>query len=518
MTAPTRRTQAEINESFLSVDHLKAGLGGRTARGGAIVLSAQVVRIFVQLVTTFILARLLAPADFGVVAMGYTVMTLLGLITEIGLSTVTVQTKNLNQDTASALLFLNVGLTFVAVALAFAISPLLVMVFRDERVPAVVVGLVATTPITALGSQHNALLMRNMRWMPIQVISLGALVAGSLAAVVAATVFNLGYWALVVQAMATAIIGLVAVWAYCPWRPSLVRNWAGIGTALRTSLNLNGTMALNFLHRQFDQVLVGWRWGSTELGYYSRAYALLMMPLNLVTGPLTSAIVPALSRLQDEPDKWRRAYLDSLIGVTALGGCMAAMLYGAAEPIVRIVLGPGWDRSEEVFSYLALAMLAATPMSTVVWIYVSLGRTFRMFQWGLIGTTGYVASFLIGLPWGAPGVALAYGCAQLIAFLPCLWMATRQSPATLVDVLKACGPIMAVTVVIGGLLRLITDHVGLVFDILVTGVAFGLYAAAIATLIWRWAPHRRVRDRVAPALQKALARVGFHTTWLTRPN
>lgn len=502
-----RPTQDEINRSFLDVDHLKHGIGDRTARGGAIVMTSQLIRLFLQLAGTFVLARLLTPADFGLVAIGMTVMAFMALFTELGLSTVTVQTKNLDQDTASALFYFNIALALAALGVTALLGPFLVAVFHDERVPLIVVALAACTPITALGAQHAALLTRNMRWIPLQVIGVGAILIGTIAAVLSVWLLDLGYWALVVQSVVTALAGTIAIWIYCPWRPSAVRNWSGVWRGVRMSLNLSGTTALAFLHRQADNILIGWRWGATELGYYTRAYGLLMMPLNLVTGPLTSAIVPALSRLQDEPEKWRRAYLDGLIVVTALGGALAAVMFGAGEAVIEIVLGPNWERAEQVFTFLVLAMLAATPMNTVVWIYVSLGRTFRMLQWGVIGATAYVAAFFIGLPYGAPGVALAYSTAQSLAFLPCLWMATRQTSVTLVDVLKACLPITALTVLIGGSLRIATGYTTLWVDVLLAAMAGLAYLGGLAVIGLFWAPHTRVRDRGLALLRKARTRL-----------
>jgi PST family polysaccharide transporter len=153
--AQPRVSQADINESVLSVDHLKDGIGARTTRGGAIVMASQLIKMFVQLGATFVLARLLSPDDFGVVAIGYTVLAFLVLFTEIGLTTITIQAKKLTQNTASTLFYLNILITLMAVGVAALLSPLLVTIFHDERVPAIAIALAATSPISALGAQHT---------------------------------------------------------------------------------------------------------------------------------------------------------------------------------------------------------------------------------------------------------------------------------------------------------------------------------------------------------------------------
>lgn len=503
------RTQAEINESLLSVDHLKHGIGARTARGGAIVMASQLVRIVMQLAATFVLARLLAPEDFGIIAAAMTVTTFLALFTELGLVTVTVQARTISHDTVSALLYINVLLMLAAGAVAALLSPLIAELFDDPRIPMVVVGLALIGPFNALGTQHYAIMERNMMWMETQVIGVIGLGAGILAAVLCAWLTDIGYWALVVQAHVQAVVSMVAVWIRCPWRPGLVRDWSGVWKALRTSLNLSGTMALQYLHRQVDVMLIGWRWGATELGYYARAYSLIMLPMSLVSGPLTKAVIPALSRLQDDPEKWRRAFLDALISVTAVSGVITALMFGSAETLTRIVLGPGWERADDVFTNLVLAMFAATPMGAASWIWISLGRTGRMIQWGVFATAIYLAAFWIGLPGGAPGVALAYGCAQMALLAPCLWAATRGTSVSFFDVIKAAGPLLLATALVGAGLRFATTHAGLLLDIVATGVAGFVYFALIAAIGWRWPPHARVRDRALRVIDHLLARAGL---------
>lgn len=505
------RTQASINEEVLCVDHLKEGLGARTTRGGAIVIASQVGRALIQILTTYCLARLLAPDDFGIIAIGYTVLTFVMLFTELGLSTVTVQSRRLDQDTASAMLAINIGMSLMAVGFAAACSPVAAYVFNDERLPPIITGLALSAPVTAIGSQHQALLTRNMRWLTLQVISISSMVVGSVVAVLSAWLLGIGYWALIVQSVSSAGVGVILAWALCPWRPSRVRDWSGAKPALRFSLHLVGVTMMSFVHRQMDNILIGWRWGASQLGFYSRAYTLLMLPLNLVTGPLSSAIIPAMSRLQDDPVKWRSAYLDALAVVTMIGGAITALLFGASPIVIGFVFGPGWEEAERIFSYLVLVMLSATPMNTIVWIYVSTGRTKRMLYWSLMAAPFYVLSFVLGLPYGGEGVAAAYSLAQMLAFLPALWMATRHTNISMRDVLGVCAPVIVSTIVVGACLRFIVDRTALPLGVLSCILASCLHLGLMTLLAWRWPPYRRLRDRGVRLATPLLARLGYRS-------
>src|SRR5690606_7649785 len=134
-----------------------------------------------------------------------------------------------------------------------------------DRVTWLVIALAVPIPVTAAAAQHNALLQRGMRWLALQLTGIAAQLAGAVATILLAWTTAVGYWALVAQAWVSAVLGLVLAWIVCPWRPSPVRDWQGARSALHFGLNLTGFNFLNYFHRQFDNVLIGWRWGATEL-------------------------------------------------------------------------------------------------------------------------------------------------------------------------------------------------------------------------------------------------------------
>lgn len=501
----SRLTQDEINARVLSSDQPSDRIGARTMRGGAIAVASQIVRTGLQILSVAILARLLAPEHFGLIAMGGTVMALVGVLTELNVTTATIQRDHLDQNTVSGIFFINIGMALAAVALSLVAIPAAEWVFKDERVRLIVIGLAAASPVYALGSQHQALLMRNMKWLDVHIVSLGGFAIGAIVAVVAAWQFQAGYWALVVQAWATAAATSALAWLRCPWRPTWVSDWTGARGSLKFGLNLSAAMFLNYINRQLDSVLIGWRWGSVELGYYSRAYTLLQTPLNFLTGPLGSAMVPAMSRLQSEPAKWRMAYLDALGVITIIGAAMACLLYGGAGPIIEIVLGDNWGETKLIFSNLVIAMLAATPMRTTGWIYISTGRTDRMFQWGLIGTPMYVAAFFIGLPYGAAALAFCFSISQLLAFLPCMWMATRGTNITMSDVLGVVAVPTLAAVGVGWALHAAADALDLLQGVAAITVAGLAYLLIVAAAVWYLPIYRRLRDRALDMVNKAMA-------------
>jgi len=239
----------------------------------------------------------------------------------------------------------------------------------------------------------------------------------------------------------------VLIWTTCPWRPSLVSDWRGARSGLHFGAYLAGFSVVNFFHRQLDNIIVGWRFGATELGFYSRGYQLMLLPLNLFNGPLSAAFEPSLSRLQNEPERWRQAFLDALGLLMFLGAGTAACLISVSNPLIAIVYGPGWDKTAIIFQWLAVSLFAGIPMNASGWLYVSLGKTRRMFAWSLIFVPIVGLGFLLAIPYGVVGIAASYAITMNLLLLPCFAFATRGSPVNFIDTIKVILPLAACGVV-----------------------------------------------------------------------
>jgi len=478
---------ARQSDHIPDVAQLTTDLGRRTARGGVTAITAQFTRILAQLAIAAVMARLLAPGDFGLVAMAMTLTSFVGIFTDLGLSAATVQRKEIDHTTVSALFWVNVATGCLLAAVCTAAAPLAAWLFGDQRVVWVTVALGLSIPVSAAGAQHAALLQRGMRWMEMQWTPIIAQSAGGLIAIALAWATHAGYWALVGQAWASTLISTALLWTFCRWRPGSRPHWRGAGSALGLGLQLTGFNFVNYFHRQFDNVLIGWRWGAVDLGYYTRAYTLLTLPLTLVSGPIASAVVPALSRLQDDPERWRSAFLRIFIGVNLLSAALSAVLIASAEPLVRVVYGAQWIDAGPVFLLLSISMFAATAFNAAGWVYISLGQTQRLLRWGIYVTFFFVASFFVGLPYGPKGVALCYSLAMCLVAVPSLAFVTRRAPVGFFECFWAWLPptIAGGTAAWGAryLAGLWVQGNPMLAVVELSSIALGLYSAAVCILI-----------------------------------
>lgn len=437
----------DINRRALATDHLIGDITHRTRRGGAIAIGAQLMRLAIQLAALMALARLLAPGDFGLIAMATAITGFVVMFTELGLSAATVQREDIDQDTVSALFLINLAMGLIVMLAVMALAPVAAWFFDDARVRIIVMALAIPIPLLAASRQHAALLQRGMRWIAIESATIAAQALGALAAVAVALTTNYGYWALVVQAWVVASTTLVLIWVACPWRPSRVRDWRGVPYALRFGLHLTGFQFLNYFHRQFDDVLVGWRWGAVELGYYSRAYQLLLMPLQIVTGPVGSVLVPALSRIKDDIEAWRRLYIVTLRLMVLATAMIAGLLGLLSATIVDLAFGPGWQPASRIFEVLTISILAQPIMSSTGWLWVSTGQSRQMLHWAAMSIPLMVIGMLIGLPFGAVGIAAGYAIMICLLTPLCTLFAGRSLPIGIGDVYRPlAAPLIAALV------------------------------------------------------------------------
>jgi len=496
----------ERNRQILNTDHIMGDLGRRTARGGIITMAAQPIRMVMQFVFTAILARLLAPEAFGMVAMAAAVTGLVSLFSELGLTSATVQRTHVDQDMVSGLFFFSLGISLILMPVVWAMAPLAAWFFHDSRVASLVMVLSISFPLAALGSQHTALLLRSMRWMTLQWTGLVGHAVGGLAGILIAWRTDLGYWSLAITGLVAQVVTLSLIWVACPWRPSLVTNWSDARSGLHFGAFLTGFGIVNFFHRQLDNVIVGWRFGATELGYYSRSYQLMLLPLNLFNGPINAAIEPSLSRLQHQPERWRQAFLDALGLVMFLGAGVAACQIAVSEPLITIIYGPGWERSAAIFQWLAVSIFAGVPMQASGWIYLSLGQTRRMFIWSLLFVPIVGLGFLLAMPYGSVAIAISYAITMSLLLVPCFAFASRGTPVSVTDIMTVILPLAGcgILAALAGL-WVSTQEQGTLARLFSGSAIAGLiYLSTATVLITKARIYRHLYDRAA-VLSRGLA-------------
>ena len=424
----------------LRVDHLQADLAGRSLRGGAITFGAQGFKIAIQLGTLVILSRLLPPQTFGLLAMIAALTEILEQIKDFGLSSATIQRTDITHEQVSALFWINSAIG-VAVALAlFAGAPYLADFYGQPELTEITRWLALAFFISGATTQHWALLRRQMRFRTVASIDVGAEIFGMATAVVAALA-GAGIWALVAQRLASSAAVMLATWSTSHWRPGWPRRCAGLKSLLVFGGSMTGHGIIHILVRNIDQVLIGWYWGPLQLGLYERAYKLLMSPTNTVTVPLYSVGMPALSRLQEDPERYRRTYLLLSEKLAMLSVPAAALMIATADWIVALLLGTQWHDAAPILAWLGVAAALMPVAVTTGLLFVTQDRTPELLKFGMLGATIGIAAILIGLPFGPVGVAASFALSTTFVRVPiCFWLAGRKGPVTVADLFASISP------------------------------------------------------------------------------
>jgi PST family polysaccharide transporter len=393
-------------------------------RGAAATVSAATLALALRVVPTVILARLLTPADFGVVTMVSTFSLLLMSFGTSGFCEAVIQPDEINRFQASNLFWITCAIGLILSIIFGAAGPLLARFYRNPLVMPVAVGMSATIFIVGAATIHVALLKRAMRFAAISANDVVALAVYTVVAILLA-LRGWGYWALVAGYVAQFLSGTIGAWWLCRWIPSSPRRGVGTRALLRFAAKVYGRFSANYFARNFDNLLVGWRFNAVALGYYKKAYDLFALTASQLTAPLHNVALAALSRLNQDRELFKR-YLANSLGIVAfVGMAVGADLTLVGKDLVRLVLGPKWSEAGRIFELFGPGIGVMLLSSTIGWIHLSIGKPGRWLRWTLVESAATALLFVLALPWGPAGIAVAWSVSYWTLLIPAFWYAGR---------------------------------------------------------------------------------------------
>jgi PST family polysaccharide transporter len=434
---------AAEHQNFFDTEHLKTDLKGRSVRGGAVTMTAQVAKFLLQTGSTVVLARILTPQDYGLIAMVTAITGFVAMFKDMGLSLATIQKTEINHLQVSTLFWINVAVSIVLALILVAIAPIISWFYSEPKLTGITLVLAGTFIFSGLTVQHQALLRRQMRFSTLAMVEIGSMAAGITTGIILAW-YGAGYWALVGLSAATALSNVVLVWFFCEWRPGLPVRRSGVRSMIAFGGHLTGFGIVNYFARNFDQILLGRFCGANVLGLYSRAYNIMMLPISQVREPLNAVAIPALSHIQNEPVRYKKYYIKLVTLLAFITMPLTVLLFVCADEVIGLLLGSKWLGAVSIFKVLAVAAFIQPVVTTVGLVLISLGQSKRYFTVGTINSIIIVISFILGLPWGAIGVAIAYTIASYVMSVPVSWYCFRRSPISLTDFFSAISrPVIA---------------------------------------------------------------------------
>jgi O-antigen/teichoic acid export membrane protein len=390
-----------------------------TVRGGMFVFTNTLLQKILNLGIIAIMARLLTPADYGLMGMVLALTALLGIFADMGLPSASVQKANLTFPQLSTMFWANLVLGIFLAGATAALSPLVARFYNEPILKNITIWCAFNFLVVAFGAQHCALLQRQMSFDKLAVSEITGLIVGGIVGIWMA-LRGEGVYALIGQQIAGTGTTALGYWAFAGWMPGLPRR----GTGSRSMLALGGFLtAYNFVNhftRNLDKILLGKFWGAGPVGLYSRGYALMLYPVTLISAPVSRVVIPALAKLQSDLPRMRVAYLRVLRIIGFICFPMMILVFMESDDIIDVVYGSKWKEAVPIFRILCIAGIWQGIYNATGQVYIASGRTDRLFKAGLVISILTASAFVAGLKWGAVGVSSAYAVAFTVTILPYL--------------------------------------------------------------------------------------------------
>ena len=374
-------------------------------------------RTSIQLIIITILARLLTPTDFGLLAMVAVFTNFVMIFSTVGLTDALVQRKEITEGHLSSSFWFNILVGVLLTLLLVAMASSIAQFYSEERLTLIITVLASTFFISSLGLIQNAIFTKNLEFKPLAIIEvLAVAISGATAVVLALSGF--GVWSLVYQQIISSFVTVILLWNFSSWKPKFLFRWHLVKELLGFGLNLTGFNFVNYFSRNLDNLLIGKFLGSGPLGFYNLAYRILLFPLSNISSVIGRVMFPALSAIQDNKRKVRTVYIKATRCIAAVTFPLMIGLLVLAPQLIILVFGTQWERSIFLVQVLALVGLIQSIGTLNGNVYLSQGRTDLQFRIGTIFSIITAFFIIIGLRWDVEGVTVAYAIATFLLVYP----------------------------------------------------------------------------------------------------
>ena len=474
----SRRAKPESvrgRDSPKSVTQLvEAPLSQRAARGAGTMAVTQIVRIALQLAGIVLLARLLMPSDYGLVAMATALVGIAEVLRDFGLAPAAIQSKTLSDAERSNLVWANAAMGFLLSCIVAAASWPIAALYGDPRLIFVVLSLSPVFFINGLSTQFRADLSRSMNFRALAKIDIASQVL-AIATAVGAALIGWGYWAIVGQQLVQAIATLIFVVLSVNWRPRRFRREVSIRRFFTYGTGLLGTQLLVYATSNIDSVLIGARFGPTQLGLYNRAFQMLVLPLNQISSPATRVALPVLSRIQNDEPSFERYVVRGQLCLSWVVLPVYGFIAANSGSVVKVLLGDQWASAAMIFTLLAAGGMFQTLSYATYWIFLAKGLTASNLKFALITRTIMLAALCLGAVFSVHAVAAAYSISLgLIWAFGLIWISrvsefrSFKSFTAGISILSLVGTSSIVSYLVSGA----TDHLNVSIQLVLSGGAF----------------------------------------------
>lgn len=423
-------------------------LGRSAARGASVTAVGLVIRILVQSVGLVVLARILSPTDFGLVAMIVAMVSVGDILRDFGLSYAAVQAPTLSSKQRSNLFWLNSAFGAAIGGAVFGLSWPLADLYNDPRLVPITQVVAITFVINGIGSQYRASLQRSLSFGALALAETAGQIVSVSAGIIAA-VNGMSYWSIVIQLVMHPAVVVTILVAVSGWLPRGFYRNQNTKHFLAFGWRVMAVQTLTYASANVDTVVVGLRFGPTVLGYYNRAFQLMAVPVIQLANGMVRVAVPVLAKLQGDATRLNQYLIQAQTALLSFMLFILVALVCLTEPIVMIVLGSNWMESAAILRILAIAGIFQTLTYPLDWAFMALGLTRVQLVQALISRPLLILSVIAGAQVSVEAVAWGYAVGAALGWPIALFALARSSSIRVRHLLAVAGRMVAVNLFAG---------------------------------------------------------------------
>lgn len=417
-------------------------LKSRSVNAVAWSTGSQLLKTVLTFFIVAVLARPLWPSEFGLLGMVVVIANFAKVFMDSGFNNAIIQKDELTDIHYCSVFWFNFFVGSALTILMFFAAPLIAGFYNKPELRPIAQVISLCFVVWSLQLVQNAVLIKAFQFRRIAIIELTAVVISGIVAISMAY-SNCGVWSLVAQLLALATTSTSLLWFFSNWRPKLRFSFSAIRDLLNFSSFLLATNVINYWVRNLDNLLIGKYLGEVPLGFYGRAYNVMMMPITNLSASVSRVLFPSLSRIQNDPDKVRSVFLrvTRVIGFVSYPATLGLLV--VAPHFIEIALGEKWIPMSNVLRILCLVSLIQSTSSLIGNLYLSQGRTDLQFKVMFLLRVNSILGIIFGLSWGIEGVAAGYLIAVILNQIPNLYFSGKLVGLTIPNYFKSVWPSLA---------------------------------------------------------------------------
>ena len=406
-----------------------------------------------SLITFLILARLLSPADFGLLALANTFVTFVSIFLDQGFSQALIQRHEIEDRHFNTAFWTQICLGVCFMLLGVASSHLIAAIFEQPRLAPILQVLSSIFVINSLNRVQLAILRRKLAFKAIAIRALASIIISGIVGVGFAF-YGYGVWSLVAQQLTFEIVGVITFWSISDWKPKLQFSVTHFKELSSFGISILGSKILTYFNQNTDNLLIGYFLGEVALGYYAVAYRILQALIQLLVNTGNQVALPVLSKMQTEPQKLLRVFYQMTKYVSLIALPVFLGVVSLSNELVIVLFGEKWQSAIPVMQVLSLGGIVYLILFFNRSVFVAIGKPFWRLRLEVVNVVFNTFACIIAVNYGILAVGIAYVISDFLMIPLSLWVLKKLMKISLLSYLKqyispiVCASLMMVSILI----------------------------------------------------------------------